>query len=166
MLNRRSFIKNTVLIPAIYPLAKYAGLNVQTEPVDSEFAKHLKPVGRILEEEGYYVWCNSPIYADDGNVHVFYSRWLEKYGMGGWIHASEIAHAIAESPESDFKHIETVLVPREGYFDATTCHNPHIKESGWIILPVLYGKFKWKNQHQANRAGHFQIVKRAMETTG
>lgn len=92
----------------------------------SDFAKRLSPVGRILETEGYYVWCNSPIYDDEGKVHVFYSRWPEAYGMGGWIHKSEIAHAVADSPEAEFEYVETVLKPRPGYFDATTCHNPTI----------------------------------------
>ncbi|MEA5458351.1 glycoside hydrolase family protein [Arcicella sp. LKC2W] len=94
----------------------------------SDFCKKLKPVGRILQTEGYYVWCNAPIYAPDGKVHVFYSRWADKYKMGGWIHKSEIAHAVADSPESEFKYVETILAPRgNGFWDGTTCHNPHIQ---------------------------------------
>lgn len=95
----------------------------------SDFASRLRPVGRKLETEGYYVWGTSPIYDREGRVHVFYSRWLASYGMGGWIHQSEIAHAVADTPESDFQFVSTVLAPRGGEFwDATTCHNPHIKE--------------------------------------
>jgi len=93
----------------------------------STFSKKLKPVGRILESEDYYVWCCAPIYGEDGKVHVFYSRWPAKYGMGGWISKCEIAHAIADCPEGPYTYIETVLAPRPGYFDATTCHNPHIQ---------------------------------------
>jgi len=95
---------------------------------ESEFAKHLKPVGRALEMEGYYVWCNSPIEGPDGKIHLFFSRWIAKKGMGGWINGSEIAHAVANSPEGPFHYIETVFAPRPGYFDATTCHNPLIKK--------------------------------------
>ena len=47
--------------------------------------------------------------------------------MGGWINQCEIAHAIADTPESEFRHLKTVLSPRGGFFDATTCHNPHIQ---------------------------------------
>ncbi|MFV0536672.1 MAG: hypothetical protein ACK5M3_04780 [Dysgonomonas sp.] len=93
----------------------------------SDFAHKLKPVGRILESEDYYVWCCAPIYDEDGKVHVFYSRWPKKYKMGGWISKSEIAHAVADKPEGPYRYIETVLSPRPGYFDATTCHNPHIQ---------------------------------------
>ncbi len=93
----------------------------------SEFSKRLEAKGRILETAGYYVWGCAPIYENEGRVHVFYSRWPKKYGMGGWIHKSEIAHAIADKPEGPYHYVETVLTAREGFFDATTCHNPHIK---------------------------------------
>ena len=65
----------------------------------SKFAKRLKPLGRILELEGYFVWGTSPIVAPDGKIHVFFSRWDAKKGMGGWINGSEIAHAVADQPE-------------------------------------------------------------------
>lgn len=104
-----------------------AVVNKYSEKHISDFSKKLKPVGRILESEGYYVWCCAPIYGEDGRVHVFYSRWPKKYKMGGWIHKSEIAHAVADSPEGPYTYIETVLAPRPGYFDATSCHNPHIR---------------------------------------
>lgn len=93
----------------------------------SPFAKRLKPVGRILELPGYYVWCNAPIYDADGRVHVFFSRWPEKAGMGGWLNCCEIAHAVAPVPEGPYELVGTVLSPRKGCFDATTCHNPHIQ---------------------------------------
>lgn len=95
---------------------------------ESAFAKRLKPIGRVLELENYYVWCNSPIEGDDGKIHVFFSRWDSKKGMGGWINGSEIAHAVADKPEGPFEVIETVLTPRAGYWDSTTCHNPLIKK--------------------------------------
>ncbi|GAB3905097.1 hypothetical protein GCM10028826_06960 [Mucilaginibacter boryungensis] len=94
----------------------------------SAFAKKLKPVGRALEMDGYYVWCNSPIEGPDGKIHVFFSRWVASKKMGGWINGSEICHAIADTPESEFKFIDVILAPRgPGYWDATTCHNPSIK---------------------------------------
>jgi beta-xylosidase len=93
----------------------------------SDFCKRLKPVGRILETEGYYVWCVAPIYGSDGKVHVFYSRWLDRYGMGGWLHKCEIAHAVSDRPEGPYTHEDVALPPRPGYWDSTTCHNPHIQ---------------------------------------
>jgi hypothetical protein len=129
---RRQFIKNIALTTAILPFVDILALNDNThypypKRFISDFCKKLKPIGRILETEEYYVWCNSPIYGPDDKVHVFYSRWLSKYGMGGWLNKCEIAHAVADKPEGPFEFISTVLSPRQGFFDATTCHNPHIK---------------------------------------
>ena len=130
MTSRRTIIKGAFLLPFISSFLKTKVENASAGgilPEDSDFSKKLKPVGRILEEAGFYVWCNSPVYAPDGKVHVFFSRRPEKFGMGGWIHQCEIARAVADSPESEFKTVETVLAPRAGFFDATTCHNPHIQ---------------------------------------
>lgn len=130
MNERRDFLKRALFFPMVFPSiisTEGAALFDRDTVPESDFCRRLKPVGRILEEKGYYVWCNSPVYDGQGKVHVFYSRWEEKYGMGGWIHKCEIAHAVADSPEAEFKHVQTVLKPREGYFDATTCHNPHIR---------------------------------------
>jgi len=94
----------------------------------SDFCRSLKPVGRALELEDWYVWCASPIYAPNGEVHVFFSRWPATKRMGGWINCSEIARAVAETPEGPFRYVETVLSPRgPGFWDGTTCHNPHIR---------------------------------------
>lgn len=93
-------------------------------------AFRLKPIGRSLTLEDYYIWCSSPIWGDDGKVHLFYSRWKKEKGMSGWIRGSEIAHAVAENPYAPFEHRSVVLHPREGYWDSTTCHNPLIQKVG------------------------------------
>lgn len=92
------------------------------------FADRLVPIGRRLQMDGYYVWCNSPIEGPDGKIHVFFSRWPAKESMSGWIHDSEICHAVADNPEAPFRFVSVVLAPRGGdHWDATTCHNPHIR---------------------------------------
>lgn len=79
----------------------------------SEFCRSLTPVGRILELEGYYDWCCAPVYDGAGKVHVLFSRWPEKQGfLNGWLTHSEIAHAVADSPESPFTVTGTVLKGR------------------------------------------------------
>ncbi len=88
----------------------------------------LKPIGRSLQLQDYFIWCSSPIWGDDGTVHLFYSRWRKEKGMGGWIKGSEIAYAVADSPYDTFQHKDVVLQPREGFWDSTTCHNPLIKK--------------------------------------
>ncbi|MBC8053413.1 MAG: glycoside hydrolase family protein [Sphingobacteriaceae bacterium] len=128
-MKRRRFISRIALVAALGMIGEsvLAAANYLKENLSS-FAKKLRPVGRVLESEGYYVWCNSPIQAPDGKIHLFYSRWSSKKGMGGWINSCEIARAVADKPEGPYQYVETVLAPRgEGYWDATTCHNPHIQ---------------------------------------
>lgn len=93
-------------------------------------ALELRPIGRTFQMPGHYVWCSSPIWGDDGRVHLFYSRWTKDKGMAGWINGSEIGHAVADGPEEEFRHREVVLAPRPGFWDGTTCHNPLIKRVG------------------------------------
>ncbi|CAM3923515.1 Glycosyl hydrolases family 43 [Pedobacter westerhofensis] len=127
-MKRRDFISGMALLTAAGLLPDTAPA-AENNPDVSEFSKHLKPVGRALEMEGYYVWCNSPVEGEDGKIHLFFSRWVATKKMGGWINGSEICHAVADSPESEFKFNEVILAPRgPGFWDATTCHNPLIKK--------------------------------------
>ncbi|KUG09150.1 glycoside hydrolase family protein [Solirubrum puertoriconensis] len=132
MLTRRTFLAGLALAPFARAWAGVVGdmqpkLLVPKRSL-ARFSKHLQPVGRALEMEDYYVWCNSPIYGPDGRVHLFFSRWPKSKGMGGWLNSCEIARAVADTPEGPFTYAETVLAPRgPGYWDATTCHNPHIQ---------------------------------------
>ncbi|MBN2213506.1 MAG: glycoside hydrolase family protein [Bacteroidales bacterium] len=131
MISRRKFLTYSAVSPLYLGLKNMPGYRFFHQPENkiSDFCRRLVPVGRILETEGYYVWGTSPVKAPDGKIHVFYSRWKAERKMGGWLNASEIAHAVADSPESPFEYTETVLKPRgEGYWDGTTCHNPHIKK--------------------------------------
>ncbi len=130
LMNRKTFInKISILSAGACFTTSEAGFLFSFNK-ESSFAKHLKPVGRVLEMEGYYVWCNSPVEAEDGKIHLFFSRWDAKKGMGGWIKGSEIAQAVSESPEGPYKFVETIFSPRPGYWDSTTCHNPLLKKIG------------------------------------
>ncbi|MBD0279479.1 MAG: glycoside hydrolase family protein, partial [Flavisolibacter sp.] len=126
-MNRRSFIAQLSILSAgaCFSFGRAGSFLLDDE---SAFAKRLRPMGRALELEGYYVWCSSPIEGSDGKIHVFFSRWDAKKGMGGWINGSEIAHAVADKPEGPYQVLGTVFAPRSGFFDATTCHNPLIKK--------------------------------------
>lgn len=105
----------------------------------------LKPIGRSLALEGYYIWCSSPIWGENGKVHLFYSRWKKEKEMGGWLNGSEICRAEANSPFDTFEHKQVILAPRgEGFWDATTCHNPLIKKVGNQYLLFFMGNSNGK----------------------
>lgn len=126
-MNRKDFLQYSSLLAAGLLLGESVTAGGREKV--TAFCKHLQPVGRRLELEGYYVWCNSPFYGPDGKVHVFFSRWKAEKKMGGWIKGSEIAHAVADSPEAPFTVLGTILEPHGGsYWDATTCHNPFITQ--------------------------------------
>jgi hypothetical protein len=133
MITRRKFIQGISIAPLANEIERFSQTTANSIPgsATSDFCKRLKPIGRILELENWFVWCTSSIEAPDGKVHLFFSRWNAKRGMGGWINSSEIAHAIADTPESEFQVVGTVLAPRgDGFWDGTTCHNPHIQKVG------------------------------------
>lgn len=127
-ITRRQFLAAMAATPVLAYCTEKKKEKYPTKAI-SDFCKRLQPIGRILEMEDWYVWGTSPIDGPDGKVHVFFSRWPAQYGMGGWIHKSEVAHAIADRPEGPYELVGTVFAPRgPGFWDATTCHNPHIKK--------------------------------------
>jgi hypothetical protein len=128
-LSRRSFLYSVVGLSLLRVNTRSAP---DTFPLPmSPFSQRLRPMGRILEEKGWYVWCNAPIFGPDGRTHVFFSRWPADRGMGGWLNRCEIAHAVADQPEGPYTVLGPVLQPRGGdFWDATTCHNPHIQRVG------------------------------------
>ncbi|MBK0369271.1 glycoside hydrolase family protein [Flavobacterium agrisoli] len=150
-MERRDFIGTTILasLSAFIPVEARNFLILESDPKLSEFEKSLSPVGRALEFEDYYVWCNSPIEGPDGKIHVFFSRWPKSKGMGGWLNGCEIAHAVAEKPEGPYEYVSTILAPRgTGFWDGTTCHNPsiHFVEGKYALfyLGNSNGKFDTK----------------------
>ncbi|MHC4372699.1 MAG: glycoside hydrolase family protein [Planctomycetota bacterium] len=97
----------------------------------SDFCKGLAPVGRILEDPDHYVWGCSPIYGPDGRIHVFYSKWPNAAGFGGWLNCCVIGHAVADTPEGPYEILDNALEGRGGDgWDSMTNHNPTIHKVG------------------------------------
>ncbi|MDU0353426.1 glycoside hydrolase family protein [Paraglaciecola aquimarina] len=104
-------------------------LTLPYEVTESAFSKRLSTGKRILEQKNWNVWGTSPIIGDDGRIHVFYSRWRGTHSK--WLSHSEIAHAVADTPEGPYTVLGTVLSGRgEGHWDADTIHNPTIQKVG------------------------------------
>ena len=124
-ISRRTFLTSSGLLAFS---CAFGNIRTADRTSESKPAYLLKPIGRTLMLENYFIWCSSPIWGKDGKVHLFYSRWTKDKGMGGWLRGSEIGHAVAENPYAQFEHREVVVAPRDGFWDSMTCHNPLIKE--------------------------------------
>lgn len=94
-----------------------------------DFSTYLRPspASARFELPGYYVWCGSPIQSDDGQWHLYYSRWPHSRGFNAWVTHSEIAHASGPSSLGPWTHKDVVLPARDAkYWDGLCTHNPTI----------------------------------------
>src|SRR5699024_12423555 len=75
----------------------------------------IQPIAKenIFRDPDYYNWGSSIIKGSKGKYHLFYSRWPRKLGFSSWLTHSEIAHAVAESPEGPYQYVEIVVEGRE-----------------------------------------------------
>jgi hypothetical protein len=90
--------------PAVLP-AETAG-----ELSHTNFHDALVPKGFVLSEDDWHIWCNAPIWDEQGNLHLFVSRWPIKDTFGvGWHTSCEIAHYKADQPEGPYVFVSTVL---------------------------------------------------------
>ena len=93
------------------------------------WADRLRFVGVVVEDDDYHIWGSSPIWGDDGKVHVFASRIPVETGFDKWWATSQIAHYGADRPEGPFSLVEVLLEPGQtplGSWDSGTQHNPTI----------------------------------------
>lgn len=101
-----------------------------------KWASRLNFIGIVLEENDYHIWCTSPIWGNDGKVHLFVSRIPinhedenVKKGFQFWYATSEIAHYVGLKPEGPYKFKEVMLSPGQstpGSWDTGAQHNPSI----------------------------------------
>lgn len=86
------------------------------------------PVNGGFSMDGYWVWCGSVIKGDDGQYHMFASRWPKTLPFHpGWMVASEIVHAVSKTPEGPYAFQDVALPARgSGFWDGRSTHNPRI----------------------------------------
>ncbi len=99
---------------------------------ENELFHHLGQAPRTpaFESEGYWVWGSSVIKGNDGKYHMFVSRFPKSLPFHpGWMVASEIVHAISDTPEGPYKFSDIALPTRGAqYWDGRSTHNPRILE--------------------------------------
>ncbi|WP_209654568.1 glycoside hydrolase family protein [Mariniflexile gromovii] len=86
------------------------------------------PVNGGLQMDDYWVWGSSVIKGEDGKYHMYASRWPNFLPFHpGWMVASEIVHAVSDTPEGPYKYQDVALGARGAQFwDGRSCHNPKI----------------------------------------
>ncbi|HEY3416415.1 MAG TPA: glycoside hydrolase family protein [Armatimonadota bacterium] len=114
--------------------------NVPTIP---SFADRLlpAPVNGGFAMEDYWVWCGSAMRGEDGKYHLFASRWPRTYPFyQGYLLASEIVRAVADTPVGPYEFAEVVLPRRgESLWDGRMTHNPTIHRCGDTYLLYYIG---------------------------
>ncbi|MCE4564946.1 glycoside hydrolase family protein [Maribellus sp. CM-23] len=76
----------------------------------STFADQWEFKGIAVQDSGYTIWGTSPIYDDDGKVHLFVARWPGELKVDpGWRTHSEIAHYVGDSPEGPFEFSDVAV---------------------------------------------------------
>jgi hypothetical protein len=86
------------------------------------------PVDGGFAQEDYWVWGSAVIKGDDGKYHMYVSRWPKFLPFHpGWMMASEIVHAVSDTPEGPYEFVDVAL-PARGpeYWDGRSTHNPRI----------------------------------------
>ena len=99
------------------------------------------PVNGGFKMENYWVWGSSVIKGEDGKYHMYASR-IPKYlpFHPGWMVASEIVHAVSETPEGPYKYVDLALGARGAqYWDGRSCHNPKIVKYKDIYILYYMG---------------------------
>lgn len=94
-----------------------------------EWADRLEYTGLVIEDDHYHIWGSSPIWGNDGRVHVFASRFPVVHGFYKWWATSQIAHYVSDQPEGPFSLVEVLLEPGQtpaGSWDSGAQHNPSI----------------------------------------
>ena len=99
------------------------------------------PVNGGFRMADYWVWCGSVVQGEDGRYHMFAARWPKNLPFfDGYKVASEIVHAVADTPEGPYEFQSVVLPDRGGEFwDGRMTHNPTIHRYGDRYLLFYIG---------------------------
>ncbi|WP_299583059.1 glycoside hydrolase family protein [uncultured Sunxiuqinia sp.] len=86
------------------------------------------PVDGGLQMEDYWVWGSAVVKGDDSLYHMYASRWPKKNPFHpGWMVASEIVHAVSETPEGPYEFKDIALGARGAqYWDGRSVFNPQV----------------------------------------
>ncbi len=124
----------------IASLAAAPGLAAQKP---GSLLERIQPVPRSggFRQKDYWVWCGSPIRAENGRYHLFASRWPHAlpFFAGYQVH-SEVVRAESDTAAGPYRFAEVVLPARDPKFwDGRMTHNPTIQRWRGIYLLFYIG---------------------------
>ncbi|MFC1498121.1 glycoside hydrolase family protein [Verrucomicrobiota bacterium] len=126
-------------------------LNVNAQGWYTNLQENLEFKGVVLEDKDYHIWGSSPIWGDDGKVHVFSARFpinmtTKNHSFNGWRNHSEIAHYVGDKPEGPFTYVETLTKPDPSKKEKAwgTKHNPTISKAGdkFVLVYIASGEVR------------------------
>jgi len=103
-----------------------------------------------LEHPDNFIWGASVIKGENGKYHMLYSTWDtgpdNTNFSNAWVLYSEIAYAVSDYPDHNFKYAGTILRGRQHEgdstaWDAQAVHNPHIKKFNGKYYLYYIGNF-------------------------
>ncbi len=117
------------------------------------------PVNGGYREPDNWIWCGSVIRGDDGQFHMFASRWSKSVPFApNWLTNSCVVRAVSPTPEGPYIYVEDVLPPRGAqYWDGMMTHNPTIHRWGDIYLLYYTGTTYSGPQPHAGAASDTQM---------
>ncbi|WP_167618921.1 glycoside hydrolase family protein [Maribellus sediminis] len=100
------------------------------------FADKWEYKGIAVQDSGYTIWGASPIYGDDGKVHLFVARWPGELKVDpGWRTHSEIAHYVGDTPEGPFVFSDVAV---KGDIEEKANGNPSIQKTYAPHNPAIH----------------------------
>ncbi len=112
-------------------------LNISPLPVNAHIEGDILTGPSVLNDPDRFVWGATVQKGSDGRYHMLYNTWecgdsIPEF-TNSWVLYSQIAYAVSDYPDRDFKFKKVVLKGRalEGdstAWDAQMVSNPHLKE--------------------------------------
>ncbi len=114
----------TIGILVLLIITPSAGAQEQDD--DLNLSEKILPVtdSNVFRDHNYYNWGCSIIKSEDGEYHLFYSRWPREYSFYSWLTYSEIAHAVSEKSEGPFKIESKAVIDYMDTEDVSMWYDP------------------------------------------
>ncbi|MFC4096692.1 glycoside hydrolase family protein [Euzebyella saccharophila] len=145
-----TYLSIVILFTTLLVEAQKSNLQVEPHPIDAVEKDSLLMGPSVLNDPHRFIWGASVLKGNDEKYHMLYNTWhsgdsIPKFS-DSWVLYSEIAYAVSDYPDRDFKFQKIVLKGRKAVgdtlaWDAQVVTNPHLKEfNGTYYLYYVGGR--------------------------